>query len=517
MTTPALQNFMRAVQRKTYQQTVLDDSPVGYWPCQDAFGSSTLADASGNGRNLTLNGTRALGAKALNSRLGNAVQFTAGSGFATISAAAWLQILGDVTLELWLHLQVAPTSGQEIRLIQAGAVGETAATNVCYFFDYINNSGTLQLGGFHESGSGTDNDTRVNQTLAVREWNHLVLRRDVTANAYEYFLNGVSLGTQGYTNDPTGATSAFLNINSSAAGTTPSDQTCQMAHVAIYNGQLSNARILEHYRAGKRASPAVWRNTVFLCNFLGADTATAIPDESSFGRIITFSGNAQIDTAQAPPGCSSSLLLDGTGDFVSCPDSPDLEVAGNQFCIESFVRMSAGGKLETISNKRDGSGAEEHSLSVDASNILTFNAFSGGSSIVTLTDPGAMSINTWYHVAAQRLAGNVWTLHRDGVLVDSDTVASSASTNASTWFIGRDGFNTARDWQGWIGPTRFTHGEVAIQRRTSRRRPGPSGSTNKKRGPDGPLRKRAPGQQRTGGALRVSTGRTPGDTWPRWW
>ena len=460
MTTPILQNNRISLAGKTYQQTVLDDSPVGYWPCQDAFGAATLADVSGNARHLTLNGTRALGAKAMNSRLGNAIRFTAGSGFATISAAAWLQILGDLTLECWLHLETQPTSGQEIRLFQAGAVGETAATNVAYFFDYINNGGTLQLRGFHESGSGTDNDTRVNQTLTLREWNHLVLRRDVAANTYEYFLNGVSLGTQGYTNDPTGATSAFLNINSSAAGTTPSDQTCQMAHVAIYNGQLSNARILEHYRAGKRPSPSAWRNTVFLCNFLGADTAVAIPDESSFGRAITFSGNAQIDTAQAPPGCSSSLLLDGTGDFLTVPDHPDFELVGNQFTIEAFVRIDTAGRLQTICGKRDSSGAEEHTFNVNATDNLNFSAFSGGSSIVTLTDAGAMSAATWYHVAVQRIAGNVWTLHRDGVLVDSDTVASSASTNAQGWTIGRDVFNTARDWDGWIGPMRFTHGEA---------------------------------------------------------
>lgn len=451
---------MTARAGKTYQQTVLDDTPVGYWPCQDAFGASTLADVSGNARHLTLNGTRGLGAKAMNSRLGNAVRFTAGSGFATIAAASWLQILGDLTLECWLHLERQPTSGQEIRLFQAGAVGETAATNVAYFFDYINNGGTLQLRGFHESGSGTDNDTRVNQTLTLREWNHLVLRRDVTANTYEFFLNGVSLGTQGYTNDPTGATSAFLNINSSAAGTTPSDQTCQFTHCAIYNGQLSNARILEHYRAGKRPSPSAWTNTVFMCNFLGADTATAIPDESSFGRAITFSGNAQIDTAQAPPGCSSSLLLDGTGDFVSCPDSPDLEVAGLEFCIEAFVRIDTGGKIATICCKRDSGSAEEVFLGVDATDTLVFAGYYTSSLFVTLADVAPLAINTWYYVCLQRIAGNVWTLHRDGVLVASTTAAQTILTNANTWNIGRDAFSSARDWRGWIGPMRFTHGEA---------------------------------------------------------
>jgi hypothetical protein len=457
VTTPALQNFMVARQRKTYIETVLEDTPVGYWPCQDAFGASTLADASGNGRNLTLNGTRALGAKAMNSRLGNCVRFTAASGFASIAAAAWQQILGDVTLECWVHLETAPTTGQVIRFIQAGAVGETAATNVCYFLAYENNGGTLQLQAFHESGAGVNNDSRWNQTLALREWHHIVQTRDVTANVYETWLNGVSLGTQSFANDPTGATSAFLSLNNSSAGTTPSDQTSQACHYAIYGAKLSDDRIRAHYRSGKRSSPSAWRDTVFLCNFQGADAATSVPDESSFGRAITFSGNAQLDTAQAPPGFSSSLLLDGTGDFVAVPDHPDFEVAGVQFTIEFWVRMNTGGRLQTICGKRDTSSAEEHTLNVNATDNLNFSAFNAGSAIVTLTDPGAMSTGTWYHVAVQRIAANVWTMHRDGVLVDSDTVASSANTNAQGWTIGRDVFNTARDWDGWIGGGRFTH------------------------------------------------------------
>lgn len=442
---------------KTYAETILEDGPLAYWACQDAFGASTLEDASGNGHDLTLGGTNSLQAAARNSRLGRAVSFET-SGDADAANDTWVEQTGDLTLEMWLHFSVAPTSGNDLRLFEIGAPGETSATNSLLYVIYENSGGTLRFRFGHESGSGTNNETSINHTLGLREWNHFVLVRDATASLYTLYVNGAAVGTYNYPNAPSGGTSALLRINAASSSSAASNQRVQYTHVAMYDAALASARVVEHYRAGKRASADAWKNTVFMCNFQGAAAATATPDESSFGRPITFSGNAQLDTAQAPPGCASSLLLDGTGDFVSVPDHPDFELTSNQFTLEAFVRMSAGGRLQTIAGKRDTGGAEEHSFAVNATDNLVFTAFSGGSPLVSLVDPDAMAVDTWYHVVAQRLAGNLWTLHRDGVLVASDTVAGSASTNAQGWTIGRDPFNTSRDWQGWIGPVRFTHG-----------------------------------------------------------
>src|SRR5687768_4015081 len=75
-------------------------------------------------------------------------------------------------------------------------------------------------------------------------------------------------------------------------------------------------------------------SVVLLCDFDGTDAATTAPDESPVGRALTFVGNAQIDTAQFKYGVSS-LLLDGSGDYVTAPDSTDWRFAG-EFTIESF-------------------------------------------------------------------------------------------------------------------------------------------------------------------------------------
>jgi hypothetical protein len=52
----------------------------------------------------------------------------------------------------------------------------------------------------------------------------------------------------------------------------------------------------------------------------GLDGDTSSTDESQAAHALTFVGNAQIDTAQSKFG-GSSLLLDGSGDRVTTPNS----------------------------------------------------------------------------------------------------------------------------------------------------------------------------------------------------
>jgi len=76
-----------------------------------------------------------------------------------------------------------------------------------------------------------------------------------------------------------------------------------------------------------------------ILHFEGADASTSIIDD--YGNTWTASGNAQIDTAQSSVG-SSSLLLDGTGDYIT---TTDIAVIGDPstgaFTIRGRVRFNA--------------------------------------------------------------------------------------------------------------------------------------------------------------------------------
>ena len=71
-------------------------------------------------------------------------------------------------------------------------------------------------------------------------------------------------------------------------------------------------------------------NTKLLLHMTGADTSTSFPDTSigSAAHTVTANGDAQVDTAIKKWG-TGSLLLDGTGDYLSIPDSADWDITGS--------------------------------------------------------------------------------------------------------------------------------------------------------------------------------------------
>lgn len=198
-------------------------------------------------------------------------------------------------------------------------------------------------------------------------------------------------------------------------------------------------------------------NVELLLGFNGVDAATATTDEGPDVRTITFNGNAQLDTAQTKWG-ASSLLLDGTGDFLSVAHSNDFSVATGAFTMEAWVRASSFAHTGTILNKRSGAGAQEFSLSL-TSGALNFAMFASGSGVLSISGPGTMVVNVWYHVMVTRSAtAGVTRLFRDGVLLASATESGTPQQNTSPLLIGRDGFSAARDWAGWLDDIRFTSG-----------------------------------------------------------
>lgn len=85
-----------------------------------------------------------------------------------------------------------------------------------------------------------------------------------------------------------------------------------------------------------------------MVRFDGADGATSAPDLSPYAHVLSFNGNAQLDTAQKFDGVSS-LLLDGTGDYVSMPNSRAFDIgAGEDFTIKVRVRFAALSGFATI-------------------------------------------------------------------------------------------------------------------------------------------------------------------------
>ncbi len=153
-------------------------------------------------------------------------------------------------------------------------------------------------------------------------------------------------------------------------------------------------------------------NTVLLLH--GDETGTAIADSSTPDHPVTAVGNATQSTAQSKFG-GSSLYFDGTGDYMTAPDSPDFEFGTRDFTIElwAYPTSTSGAarpltkeKLTTISSYlifRNGAAWKF----LSSSDGLVWD-------IASDLPLGSVDINTWQHLAVTR-QGTTFRAFKNGL------------------------------------------------------------------------------------------------------
>lgn len=178
-----------------------------------------------------------------------------------------------------------------------------------------------------------------------------------------------------------------------------------------------------------------------LLHFDGVDGATTFTDEA--GHTWTANGNAQIDTAQKKFGVSS-LLFDGTGDFVTGNGSSDFAFGTGDYTVDAWIRLNALGQRHVIYDNRPNS-ADGPMFYVETDNKLHLVVVG-----TVITGSTTLTTGVWYHVALTRSAGNT-RLFLNGIQEGSTWVASTNfDVGGSRPIFGANGGNTAEAMNGWI-------------------------------------------------------------------
>jgi Concanavalin A-like lectin/glucanases superfamily len=206
--------------------------------------------------------------------------------------------------------------------------------------------------------------------------------------------------------------------------------------------------------------------TKVLLHFDGANASTSIADSNAGGAAHAWSvaGNAQISTAQSKYGFAASLY-DGTGDWVTTPDSADFTLGAGNFSIDCWVRPAANGVLYYIAGQADPTQSPALSAWVlrrTAGNFLEL-LISNGSAFTTITGATTqITAGAWWHVAAVR-NGNTIALYVNGAVEASVGFSATAFDSANNLRVGAGGEIASNSWNGWIdefrlsvGPARWT-------------------------------------------------------------
>jgi len=152
---------------------------------------------------------------------------------------------------------------------------------------------------------------------------------------------------------------------------------------AVYNPTLTTLTV-------STAPVTAVANTKLLTNFTNA----GIYDAAVQNNLITV-GDAQVSTtitAQWPP---TSMKFDGTGDWLTAIDNPQLQLGTGDFTIDGWVYLSATGVAYGIISK--GTASTGWSVNVTSGNKLQFSYTSSN-----LTGATSLAATTWYYFAVVR-------------------------------------------------------------------------------------------------------------------
>ena len=181
----------------------------------------------------------------------------------------------------------------------------------------------------------------------------------------------------------------------------------------------------------------------------GANGSTTILDYSRTPNTITVVGNARISTAQSKFG-GSSIYLDGTGDWLTAPNSAAFQFGTGDFTVEMWVYTANLAAFQTLMDVRAADTASAWALFIDNTGKPYWYDASGSQ-----TSSTAISSNTWTHLAVSR-SGTTLRMFLAGTQVYSG--ANSNSQNATgTVRVGVNVPNTVT-YTGYIDDLRITKG-----------------------------------------------------------
>lgn len=178
----------------------------------------------------------------------------------------------------------------------------------------------------------------------------------------------------------------------------------------------------------------------------GANGSTTILDTSPRPKSVTLFGNVQISTSQSIYG-GSSILFDGTGDYLTVPSNVELAFGLGNFTVECWCYKQSNSRQMILAI-----GSSSLFIAINASGNIEI-----GRSLTAIDHVFTASItsNTWNFVSVQR-NGTSLQVAVGGVPVG--TVTNTTNWGQGILYIGIDANASTTPFNGYIQDMRITKG-----------------------------------------------------------
>ena len=338
----------------------------------------------------------------------------------------------DFTYEFWVYMNVVNSQQHFIDT-------RTATTSQTTPVIYMNSLGKVIY--------YTNNTTRIDSdtvTLSTATWYHIALCRSGTST--RLFIDGVQVGST-YT-DTNSYVFTTLTIGGYHNGTSSSN---------AFTGYMDEVRISNTARYTANFTPPTSAftnddNTVLLLHFEGDNTSRQFFDDAGTRSQLPISqlGDAQISTAEKKFG-SSSLYLDGTGDYLQMAITQSLVLRMSSYCIEMWIYPQRNNINQYIYESVGTTNVGGNTIFMTNTGVLVF--FTSGATRITGTTQ--VSTNTWHHIAMTR-NGNDHKLFLNGVLQAGVWTNTGHSNSYLAGHKIGAAYNGTSPFQGYIDEVRVS-------------------------------------------------------------
>ena len=296
--------------------------------------------------------------------------------------------------------------------------------------------------------------------LTTNTWYHIAVSRSGTST--RMFLDGVQVGNT-YTD-----TTTYLN-QPMCFGSRASDT------LNCLSGFLDEVRVSNTARYTSNFTPATQPftnddNTLLLLHFEGTNGSREFFDDAGTRSPlpITQVGDARISTAEKKFG-SSSLYLDGTGDYLQLAITQSLLLRMSSYCIEMWIYPQRNNTNQYIYESVGTTNVGGNTIFMTNTGVLVFYT-SGATRIQGTTQ---VSTNTWHHIAMTR-NGNDHRLFLNGVQEAATWTNTGHSNNYLAGHKIGAAYNGTVQFQGYIDEVRVSR----VPRYTANFTPPSSAFTN---------------------------------------
>lgn len=253
--------------RSCYEQEVLADSPIAFYPLTEVAGATSAGDISGNANpslvaaaagtgDVTFGGatgipTDGTATLALNKTLSSSSSDDF-NGYYLATPSALTASSTDATLDAWVSLDpnlatdLSRNTGNVVYVAQALQPGVSSHINLVLGY----NAGGVYL---YDTFGGTT----VGPNLNDGGVHHIAVVNNKTANTHQLYVDGVQVVSAAGSLTPASNPRVHVGgYDPSGEGFVPTNQVKfrgGVGYVALYNTALPSARVTSHYTAGTAA------------------------------------------------------------------------------------------------------------------------------------------------------------------------------------------------------------------------------------------------------------------------